>query len=97
MVSSTIYFCKYSGKFIYMCDFAKTGPLSFRLNTGIGRVHASVSPGPDLSVGGFLVLNENQGGREGRFCHFRVRVLCQKVVHSQRIFPVASWPAKSMR
>ena len=70
-----------------VCDFTKRCLLSFRLNTDIARVQASVfgektggitsckvsaeSPGPDLSVGGgFFVLCENQGGREGRFCHF---------------------------
>ena len=73
---------------IDLCDFAKRCPLSFRLNTGIARVQASVAakkPGGLPScyrcqlraqaqtypwVGGFLVLCENQGGREGRFCHF---------------------------
>ena len=72
---------------ILLCDFAKRRPLSFRLNTGIGRVQASVAgkkPEGLASclvsakgqaqtyprVGGFLVLCENQGGREGRFCHF---------------------------
>ena len=39
-------------------------------------------------VGGFLVLCENQGGREGRLEEL-VRVLCQKAVQSQRIFHVA--------
>ena len=39
-------------------------------------------------VEGFVVLFENQGGREGRFVTL-VRVLCQKAVQSKRIFPVA--------
>ena len=28
---------------LYLCDFAKRCPLSFRLNTGIARVQASVA------------------------------------------------------
>ena len=88
-----------------VCDFTKRCLLSFRLNTGIARVQASVfgektggitsckvsaeSPGPDLSVGGgFFVLCENQGGREGDFVAL-IRVLCQKAVQSQRIGSVA--------
>ena len=72
---------------IYLCDFANRSLLSFRLNTGITRVEASVAgkkPEGLASclvsakgqaqtyprVGGFLVLCENQGGREGRFCYF---------------------------
>ena len=45
-------------------------------------------------VGGFLVLCENQerggggGCREGDFVT-SIRVVCQKAVQSQRIFPVA--------
>ena len=52
---------------VYLCDFAKRCPISFRLNTGIARVQAGVagkkttglavllsSPDPDLSVGGRL-------------------------------------------
>ena len=64
--------------YIYLCDFAKSCLLSFRLNTGIARVQASVVGKCQLRaqaqtypwVGGFLVLCENQGGRERRFCHF---------------------------
>ena len=72
---------------IGLCDFAKKCPLSFRLNTGIGRVQASVAGKKQGAwrlarnqqraqaqtypwVGGLLDLCENQGGREGRFCHF---------------------------
>ena len=72
---------------LYLCDFAKRCPLSFRLNTGIARVQASVAGKNQGAcrlarcllraeaqtypwLGGFLVLCENQGGREGRFCHF---------------------------
>ena len=88
-----------------MCDFAKRCLLSFRLNTGIARVQASVAgknqgacrlPRCQLKaqaqtytwVGGFLVLCENQGVGRGDFVTL-VRVLCQKAVQSQRIFPVA--------
>ena len=94
---------------IYLCDFAKRCPLSFRLNTGIVRVQlrASVAGtktrGLDVVlgvsrelaqaqtypwVGSFLVLCENQGVWRGDFGSF-IRVLCQKAVQSQRIFPVA--------
>ena len=75
---------RYPGYFL--CDFAKRCLLSFRLNTGIALVQASeAGKNPEgLSscqvlraqaqtypwVGGFLVLCEDQGGREGRFCHF---------------------------
>ena len=72
---------------IYLCVFAKRCLLSFRLNTGIARVQASVAgkkqgacrlPRCQLKaqaqtytwVGGFLVLCENHGRREGRFRHF---------------------------
>ena len=71
-----------------VCDFTKRCLLSFRLNTGIARVQASVfgkktrgrailrsvsrepRHRPIRGGGGFFVLCENQGGREGRFCHF---------------------------
>ena len=79
--------------------------LSFRLNTGIARVQASVGakkPGACRLarcqvraqaqtypwVGGVLVLCENQGVGRGDFVTL-TRVLCQKAVQSQRIFPVA--------
>ena len=39
-------------------------------------------------VGGFLVLCENQGVGRGGFVTL-IRVLCQKAVQSQIIFPVA--------
>ena len=73
---------------LYLCDFARRCPLSFRLNTGIARVQASVAGKKTQGacslarcqqraqaqtyarVGGWLVLCENQGGKEGRFCHF---------------------------
>ena len=46
-----------SGIYIYVCDFAKRCPLSFRLNTGIARVQASVAGKKTyLWVGGFLVF-----------------------------------------
>ena len=71
--------------YICVCDFSKRCTLSFRLNTGISsqcsrkkkqgacslarcqqRVQAQTYPW----VGGWPVLCENQGGKEGRFCHF---------------------------
>ena len=94
--------------FIHLCDFAKRCLLRFRLNTGIASVQASVarkksgglascwvsaeSPGPDLSVGGWLpyfVWKPVGVGREDFVT--LIRVLCQKAVQSQRInfFPVA--------
>ena len=70
-----------------MRGFANRYLLSFRLNTGIAHVQASVTGENQGAcrlarsqlraqaqtypwVGGFLVLCENQGCREGRFCHF---------------------------
>ena len=69
---------------IYLCDFPKRCQLSFRLNTGTSVAGKKTT---GLSVGGYLVLCENQGGREGRLVTL-IRVLCQKAVQSQIIFPV---------
>ena len=69
-----------------MCNFAKSYPPSFRLNTGFAGVQASVAEKNQRAcrlarcrqraqaqtypwVGGSLVLCQNKGGREGRFCH----------------------------
>ena len=49
------------------------------------------SPGPDLSVGGWLTdlfCVKTRGVGRGDFVTL-IRVLCQKAVQSQRIFPVA--------
>ena len=61
-------------------------PAKFLLEHGDARVQASVAENQGACrlarcqlraealtypwLGGFLVLCENQGGREGRFCHF---------------------------
>ena len=56
------------------------------------------SPGPDLSVGGWvadLFCVKPRGVGRGDFVTL-IRVSCQKAVQSQRSFPGAR-PAKSMR
>ena len=40
--------------YIYLCDFAKRCPLSFRLNTGITRVQASVPEKKNRELGVLL-------------------------------------------
>ena len=52
--------------YIYLCDFAKRCPLSFRVLLDVSR-----EPGPEPIRGwvASLFCVKNQGGREGRFCH----------------------------
>ena len=91
---------------LYLCDFAKRCPLSFRLNTGIARVQASVAgkkirglavllgvsreprPRPIRGWVTDLFCVKTRGVGRGDFVTL-IRVLCQKAVQSQRIFPVA--------
>ena len=92
---------------VYLCDFAKRCPLSFRLNTGDARVQASVAgkkPGGLASclvgvsrehrhrpIRGWvasLFCVKTRGVGRGGFVTL-IRVLCQKAVQSQIIFPVA--------
>ena len=90
---------------MYLCDFAKRCLLSFRLNTCIAPVQASVAgkkseacrlarcrlrarPRPIRGwVASLFCVKTRRVGR-GDFVTL-VRVLCQKAVQSQRIFPVA--------
>ena len=91
---------------IDLCDFAKRCPLSFRLNTSIGRVQASVAgkkqgawrlaryqqrAQAQTSIRGWvasLFCVKTRGVGRGDFVTL-IRVLCQKAVQSQIIFPVA--------
>ena len=93
-------------KNICLCDFAKRCLLSFRLNTGIAHVQASVfgkktrgrailrsvsrEPRHRPIRGGVasLFCVKTRGVGRGDFVTL-IRVLCQKAVQSQRIFPVA--------
>ena len=74
-----------TGLYIYIYIYTKRCPLSFPLNTGIvlsgvvgkkpgacrlARCQLRAQAQTYLWVGGFLVLSENQGRGEGRFCHF---------------------------
>ena len=78
--------------FLCLCDFAKRYPLSVAGKKSGGllssRCHQRAQAQTYPWVGDWLVLCENQGGREGRSFVTLIRVLCQKVVQSQRIFPV---------
>ena len=74
--------------FIYLCDFAKRCPLSFRVLLDVSR-----EPRPEPIRGwvdSLFCVKTRGGGRGGGGDFFTsIRVLCQKVVQSQRIFPVA--------
>ena len=90
---------------IYLCDFAKRCLLSFRLNTGIARVQASVVAKKPGGLASCCVSREPRprpirGWVASLFCAKTrgvgrgdvvtlIRVLCQKAVQSQRIFPAA--------
>ena len=65
---------------------AGTKPRGLGVVLGVSRELAQAQTYP--WVGSFLVLCENQGVWRGGFVSF-IRVLCQKAVQSQRIFPVA--------
>ena len=91
---------------VYLCDFAKRCPLSFRLNTGDARVQASVVRKKTRGLGVLLGVSreprhrpirgwvaslfcvKTRGVGRGDFVTL-IRVLCQKAVQSQIIFPVA--------
>ena len=68
-----------------LCDFAKRCPLSFRVLLDVSR---EPRPEPIRGWVASLFSVKNQGGRGGDFVTL-IRVLCQKAVQSQRIFPVA--------
>ena len=85
MTALLIYFLEITlNSIVCLCDFAKRCPTSFRLNTGIqasvaGKNHGACRLAKSQLraqaqtypwVGGWLVLCETHGGREGRFCHF---------------------------
>ena len=54
-------------RFIYLCDFAKRCSLSFRVLLDVSR---EPRPEPIRGWVASLFSVKNQGGREGRFCHF---------------------------
>ena len=64
---------------IDLCDFAKRCPLSFRLNTGIGRVQASVAGKKNSELGVLLGVSREPRPRpiRGWVASLALLVLCE--------------------